>query len=362
MLSVSEGSRLPVGSSARRMVGLVHQRPRDGDALLLAAGEPARAGSSPCARGPPGSAACASARGSSESAAPSTSSAYPTFSSTVRFSSSLKSWKTTPMLRRRYGMPRLAEAADVLSADEDLPAGRLLRAEEQAQERALPRARRAGEPDELALVDLQGDVVQHRRVAGVGLLDVEELDHGPHTPASQIRMVQVPVEVVQVKVPGSEGAVQGSAEAGARSGERIPGCRWVATPVQGPVAVARLMLTAQPWSGRGDRDRPSVGRGGEAGAVVDRAPRSSRAERNRRRVRRPSSAVAAIGPPSPPASRSRPTLPSGRLRCSGRWCIRRRRRAGRARTGRRGFSWRPTLAARGPRKGKRGSLRRGSSR
>src|SRR2546422_364434 len=41
----------------------------------------------------------------SASEAPSTSSAYPTFSSTVRLSSSLKSWKTTPMLRRRYGTP-----------------------------------------------------------------------------------------------------------------------------------------------------------------------------------------------------------------------------------------------------------------
>src|SRR3954454_2710505 len=39
------------------------------------------------------------------SLAPRTSSAKPTFSATVRFSRSLKSWNTTPMLRRKYGTP-----------------------------------------------------------------------------------------------------------------------------------------------------------------------------------------------------------------------------------------------------------------
>ena len=81
-------------------------------------------------------------------------------------------------------------------------------AEEQLEQRALARARRAGEPDELALLDAQGDVVQHRRVARVRLLDVEELDHGQVAPASQILIEQMPPLNVQLRMPGIETEVQ----------------------------------------------------------------------------------------------------------------------------------------------------------
>ena len=101
---VSAGSRFPVGSSASRMRGLVDQRPGDDHPLLLAAGElegqalglvlqahqlehPVRA--------------LAATR---RAGTPSTSRASATLSSTVRCGSSLKSWKTTPMFRRRKGM------------------------------------------------------------------------------------------------------------------------------------------------------------------------------------------------------------------------------------------------------------------
>src|SRR5207249_12214483 len=106
------------------------------------------------------------------------------------------------------GNSRLAETAEVLSADQDLPAGGLLRAEEQAQQGALPGARGAGQPDELALVDAQGDVVENGRIAGVDLLDVKELDHG-HVPASQILIVQGAPLLSQVSVPGNEDDVHG---------------------------------------------------------------------------------------------------------------------------------------------------------
>jgi hypothetical protein len=75
----------------------------------------------------------------------------------------LKSWHTTPY--------------DVAAADQDLPAGRRLGAEEQLEQRALPRSGRPGQPDELALLDAQRDVIEHRGVAGVGLVHVEQLNH-----------------------------------------------------------------------------------------------------------------------------------------------------------------------------------------
>src|SRR5438874_52463 len=81
----------------------------------------------------------------------------------------------------------LAETAEVLSADQDLPAGGLLRAEEQAQ---------------------QGALVENGRIAGVDLLDVKELDHG-HVPASQILIVQGAPLLLQVSVPGNEDDVHG---------------------------------------------------------------------------------------------------------------------------------------------------------
>ena len=58
------------------------------------------------------------------------------------------------------------------------PVRGLLLAEQEAQEGRLPRARRADEEDELALLDLGGHVAERDDVALVDLGDVLEADHG----------------------------------------------------------------------------------------------------------------------------------------------------------------------------------------
>ncbi|EAU68227.1 conserved hypothetical protein [Stigmatella aurantiaca DW4/3-1] len=97
---MSAGSRLPVGSSARRMVG----------SLTSARAMTTRCCSPPDRRSGYERALCSSptslsmrwtfSRASSRGT-PSTSRVKATLSSTVRWGSSLKSWNTTPMLRRR---------------------------------------------------------------------------------------------------------------------------------------------------------------------------------------------------------------------------------------------------------------------
>jgi hypothetical protein len=66
----------------------------------------------------------------------------------------------------------------------DQPAlGRHLLAQQQPEERRLPRATRAGEEDELALVDRERQAVEGRDVGAVDLGDVVEFDHGGCTAA-----------------------------------------------------------------------------------------------------------------------------------------------------------------------------------
>ena len=91
---------------------------------------------------------------------PITSSANATFSKTVLFGSSRKSWKTQPMLRRRYGTRHWRELARCPSGHPDLAVVGQLLAQQEAEERRLARARRADEEDELALVDVDRDVAQ----------------------------------------------------------------------------------------------------------------------------------------------------------------------------------------------------------
>ncbi len=82
------------------------------------------------------------------------------FSKTVLRPMSLKSWKTTPIVRRKYGTCDVRQHADVAAVDEDLPGGRRLLAEEQLQERRLAGARGARQEDELARLDRARDVDQ----------------------------------------------------------------------------------------------------------------------------------------------------------------------------------------------------------
>ena len=78
-----------------------------------------------------------------------------------------------PQLRH---LPR-AEAPDVAARDEDPARGRDLVAQQQLQERRLPRARGPDEEDELALQDLEGEVAEGDDVAFVDLGDVFETNH-----------------------------------------------------------------------------------------------------------------------------------------------------------------------------------------
>src|SRR5262249_31118614 len=70
---------------------------------------------------------------------------------------------------------RRRQHPDVAPVDEDLARGRRLLAEEELQERRLPRARGAGQEDELSALDRAGDVHQGVAKAAVLLADPEEL-------------------------------------------------------------------------------------------------------------------------------------------------------------------------------------------
>ena len=109
---------------------------------------------------------------------PMTSSANATFSATVLFGSSRKSWKTVPTWRRSAGTFQLDSRARSLPSTCTRPGGRLLLAQHQPQEGRLARAGLADEEDELALLDLERDVLQGRAALGrVQLGDVVEPDH-----------------------------------------------------------------------------------------------------------------------------------------------------------------------------------------
>ena len=90
-----------------------------------------------------------------------TSSANATFSRTVLFGSSRKSWKTVPIWRRSCGTFQLDRRAEVL-ARRRAPCRWLapLLAQDQPQEGGLAGAGGADEEDELALLDLEGDIVR----------------------------------------------------------------------------------------------------------------------------------------------------------------------------------------------------------
>ena len=81
---------------------------------------------------------------------------------------------------RDVAAPR-REVGHVGAADRDLPRGHLLEAGDHPQQRRLAATGRADEHHELAVADLQADVVDGGDVAGVDLRQLLELDlgHGP---------------------------------------------------------------------------------------------------------------------------------------------------------------------------------------
>ena len=70
----------------------------------------------------------------------------------------------------------VAEAPRRLAEERTSPARRPLEAEREPQQRRLAAAVRAGDRDELALLDAQVDVSQHRRPLAVGEVDAVELE------------------------------------------------------------------------------------------------------------------------------------------------------------------------------------------
>ena len=89
-----------------------------------------------------------------------------------------------------------ADPGHVPPEDQQLPGGGRLGAEDEPEQGGLPRAGRSGEEDELALADLQAHVGQRRSLGSVLLLHVEELDHRAPAPSPTAGAV-VPGQVGQ---------------------------------------------------------------------------------------------------------------------------------------------------------------------
>ena len=171
------GSRLPVGSSAIEDQRVVDQRARDGDALLLAAGELRRIGVQ----------LVVEAHGAQRLVGlllvllrrqrSSTVRMNERFSKTVIRSMSLKSWKTMPISRRKNGSCERFIALRLRPLTTICPSVGCICRRISFSSVDLPAPLGAGEEDELALLDVERHVVQRRRVAVEPLRDVVEVDH-----------------------------------------------------------------------------------------------------------------------------------------------------------------------------------------
>ena len=156
---------------AGRLVGEEEGRPVDegpgeGHPLLLAGGELVGAVAAPCRPGRRPRARRGSAADSSRppGSRPATMNGRATFSRTDRIGMRLKNWKTKPGLRPAQLRRRVvAEAADDRPVEDDLARRRAVEAAEQVEERALARARRPHDGDELAGLDRQRDAAHGRR-------------------------------------------------------------------------------------------------------------------------------------------------------------------------------------------------------
>ena len=106
-----------------------------------------------------------------------------TFSVTVLFGSSRKSWKTVPIWRRIAGIFQLGSRLSSLPATNTLPLRGALFAQDQPQKRRLARARGADQEDELALLDIDIDVLERcTALAVVGLGYIFKTNHGVASP------------------------------------------------------------------------------------------------------------------------------------------------------------------------------------
>src|SRR3954447_782432 len=180
------GSRFPVGSSAIRIIG----RLTNARAIATRCCSPPESSSgmrSPLPSRPTSSRVSGTVFRMSLRDLPITCSANATFSVTVLLGSSRKSWKTVPIWRRSRGTFQPAsrlrslpapEPVEVFAGDVHAATGRAGLAQHQPQRGRLPRAGLADEEDELALLDVDADLVERRLSrARVGLADLLEPNH-----------------------------------------------------------------------------------------------------------------------------------------------------------------------------------------
>ena len=171
------GSRLPVGSSAIRIIGRL-TKARATATRCCSPPDSSSGIRSPLPSSPTSSRVSGTRLRISEAPLPMTCSAKATFSETVLFGSSRKSWKTVPIWRRSRGTFQRGEPVDLLAGHVDPAAGGPRLAQHQPQEGGLARAGGADEEDELALLDVDCHVVEGgSALTGVGLDDLLEANH-----------------------------------------------------------------------------------------------------------------------------------------------------------------------------------------
>ena len=81
----------------------------------------------------------------------------------------------------QVGDLRVRKRRDLAAADDDLPLGRQLLPEEEPQQRGLPGPGGARDEDELPALDLEADVAERRSPLGVALRQVRDPDQGRPT-------------------------------------------------------------------------------------------------------------------------------------------------------------------------------------
>ena len=99
------------------------------------------------------------------------------FSSTVRAGISLKSWKTKPMPRRYSWISPRDSVGEVVAVDDDLALVGAFLHQQQAEERGLAGAARAGEEHELALAHRDREIPQRIQAAAIELRQAMRRDH-----------------------------------------------------------------------------------------------------------------------------------------------------------------------------------------
>ena len=170
-------SRLPVGSSAKTIVGPAHQRPGARHPLLLATGQLARPVAEPVAQ-PHGVDDLVEPRRVGRRPAMADGSRM--FSCAVRVGTRLKAWKTNPIRSRRSSVRCFSlRVVEVDAPDPDVPRGRVVEPGGAVHQGRLARAGLAHDRGELTGIQVEGDVVEGDDPGLTGAVDLAQaLDPG----------------------------------------------------------------------------------------------------------------------------------------------------------------------------------------